>query len=404
MEEVISSLIYAAARCGEFPELQEIRSVFTSWFGKEFAARATELRSCGVNRKMVQKLSTRQPSLESRLQVLKEIASDNGISLQNEEGSLLITEEKLDVESRLNQPELDQPMNSGVPKLKDNSPILPEDIENEGLSDSMKGRRKYRDVAHAAQVAFESAAYAATAARAAVELSRSESYDPDDQSSPDSRPRNMFNTHEPIKNKLRTDQGTDSQGIEDMNVGMEFENFHSSQTYHSVSDDEETQMDTEGSKQNKNTLEIKRSLSGSSSDSADKILMGATFSPYIEDKTMAFGREMDFDGSDDENDNEQGGISLSKNHDLGYDMKHSLLTERVPRSENSNTIEDKDILGGNDSTGNYPSHKQYPLGSHASLNWESGPANPKLYSAEASRALNSLHLNLENRPMSVRNR
>lgn len=36
-------------------------------------------------------------------------------------------------------------------------------------------RRKYRDVADAAQAAFESAAYAAAAARIAVELSRSES-------------------------------------------------------------------------------------------------------------------------------------------------------------------------------------------------------------------------------------
>lgn len=38
-------------------------------------------------------------------------------------------------------------------------------------------RRKYRDVADAAQAAFESAAYAAAAARIAVELSRSESAD-----------------------------------------------------------------------------------------------------------------------------------------------------------------------------------------------------------------------------------
>lgn len=38
-------------------------------------------------------------------------------------------------------------------------------------------RRKYRDVADAAQAAFESAAYAAAAARIAVELSRSESSD-----------------------------------------------------------------------------------------------------------------------------------------------------------------------------------------------------------------------------------
>lgn len=50
----------------------------------------------------------------------------------------------------------------------------------ENFSDSMKGRRKYRDVADAAQVAFESAAYAAAAARSVVELSCSESFDPDD--------------------------------------------------------------------------------------------------------------------------------------------------------------------------------------------------------------------------------
>lgn len=55
------------------------------------------------------------------------------------------------------------------------------------FSDSRKGKKKYRDVADAAQAAFESAAYAAAAARAAVELSRSDSHDPDDHSSPHSQ-------------------------------------------------------------------------------------------------------------------------------------------------------------------------------------------------------------------------
>jgi vacuolar protein sorting-associated protein IST1 len=50
--------------------------------------------------------------------------------------------------------------------------VLPE----EELSGSLKGR-KYKDVASAALDAFESAAYAAHAARAAVELSRYESQD-----------------------------------------------------------------------------------------------------------------------------------------------------------------------------------------------------------------------------------
>lgn len=52
LNEAASSLIYAATRCGDFPELQEIRILFTSRYGKEFAARAVELRNnCGVNSK-----------------------------------------------------------------------------------------------------------------------------------------------------------------------------------------------------------------------------------------------------------------------------------------------------------------------------------------------------------------
>lgn len=50
LKEAASGLVYAASRCGEFPELQEIRAVLTSRFGKEFAARAIELRNnCGVH-------------------------------------------------------------------------------------------------------------------------------------------------------------------------------------------------------------------------------------------------------------------------------------------------------------------------------------------------------------------
>jgi hypothetical protein len=57
-------------------------------------------------------------------------------------------------------------------------------IEDEKLCESIKTRKKYRNAAAAAQEAFNAAAYAAGAARAAVELSRSESRDtdPDDYS------------------------------------------------------------------------------------------------------------------------------------------------------------------------------------------------------------------------------
>ncbi|XP_052185933.1 uncharacterized protein LOC127797252 [Diospyros lotus] len=154
LKDAVSSLLYAATRCGNFPEIQKMRVIFTSRFGKEFAARAIELRdNCGVNPNMVEKLSTRQPSLENRVKLLKEIASTNNIVLQIEEeaSSRVLTEENLDREQKQKHPELEH-----------NS------VENEA-------RRKYKDFAEAAEEAFRSAAYAAAAVRVAVELSRSES-------------------------------------------------------------------------------------------------------------------------------------------------------------------------------------------------------------------------------------
>ncbi|KAF8008554.1 hypothetical protein BT93_K2274 [Corymbia citriodora subsp. variegata] len=50
LKEAVSSLTFAASRCGDFPELQGIRTVITKIYGKEFEARAVELRKdSGVN-------------------------------------------------------------------------------------------------------------------------------------------------------------------------------------------------------------------------------------------------------------------------------------------------------------------------------------------------------------------
>ncbi|KAF8090718.1 hypothetical protein N665_0469s0051 [Sinapis alba] len=154
--EAVSSLLFAASRIGEFPELQEIRNVLVSRFGKDIAARSIELRSnCGVNTKIIQKLSTRHPPREVRMKVLKEIAAENNIVLKLEEASSTSTEGKSDVS-----------------KAKLTSEVGEDEIgKGFGLSDSVKrGKQKYKDVADAAQAAFESAAHAAAAARAAVEL------------------------------------------------------------------------------------------------------------------------------------------------------------------------------------------------------------------------------------------
>ncbi|KAF2299516.1 hypothetical protein GH714_032324 [Hevea brasiliensis] len=165
---------------GNFQSCKRFVEFFVSTFGKEFAARAIELRNnCGVNPKIIQKLSAGQPSLESRLKVLKNTASENGIVLNLAEDAPVVTEEKLDVSQKQQRQE-----SYKSAKLKDTVPkeethILPELNPDEQLTEKLKARKKYRDVTAAALEAFESASYAAAAARAAVALSRSESQDTD---------------------------------------------------------------------------------------------------------------------------------------------------------------------------------------------------------------------------------
>ncbi|KAG4175784.1 hypothetical protein ERO13_A11G206400v2 [Gossypium hirsutum] len=155
LKEAASTLMFASSRCGEFPELLHIRGVFSSTFGKEFVVRAIELRNnCSVNPKVIQKLSKLRPSLESKLKLLQEIATKKGITLHLEEMAVEVR--------NLTESANDLPVGKDM---------------DESLSESMKARKKYRDVADAAQEAFVSAAYAAAAARAAVELSRIEPQD-----------------------------------------------------------------------------------------------------------------------------------------------------------------------------------------------------------------------------------
>lgn len=51
MKEAITSLVFASPRCGDVPELLDIRKQFSAKYGKEFITAAIELRpQCGVSR------------------------------------------------------------------------------------------------------------------------------------------------------------------------------------------------------------------------------------------------------------------------------------------------------------------------------------------------------------------
>ncbi|XP_050120594.1 uncharacterized protein LOC126597801 isoform X2 [Malus sylvestris] len=77
LREAISSIIFAAPRCSDVPDLMQITNLFAAKYGKEFVSAVSELRpDSGVNRTIIEKLSVSAPSGEARLKVLKEIAKE----------------------------------------------------------------------------------------------------------------------------------------------------------------------------------------------------------------------------------------------------------------------------------------------------------------------------------------
>ncbi|GKC03989.1 IST1-like protein [Tanacetum coccineum] len=189
LKEAASSLLYAAPRCGEFPELQEIRVVLTA--------------------QMIQKLSPRKSSLETRMKILNEIATENDIVLKLYDSSSVLKQGE--DESKTNVIETRQQSalitidssfsvsqtgegESKTNVIETNSSVSADDFDEVlRFTESRKGRNKYRNAEDAAQDVFESAAYAAAAAtRAAVELSRSRSFGSDNPNSPNTPPRKVL--------------------------------------------------------------------------------------------------------------------------------------------------------------------------------------------------------------------
>ncbi|XP_066309431.1 uncharacterized protein [Miscanthus floridulus] len=80
LREAIASIIFASGRCSDLPELMHLRNLFTTKYGKEFVAGAMELRpDSSVNRTIIEKLSVKAPSGESKLKVLKAIAQEYNV-------------------------------------------------------------------------------------------------------------------------------------------------------------------------------------------------------------------------------------------------------------------------------------------------------------------------------------
>ncbi|XVF71649.1 hypothetical protein PTKIN_Ptkin12aG0056300 [Pterospermum kingtungense] len=358
LKEAASSLMFASSRCGEFPELLHIRGVLSSTFGKEFVGRAVELRnSCEVNPKIIQKLSTRQPSLESKLKLLKEIADERGITLNIE---AMIVEEKSDVNEKRDESIARKSAKLDDPEHKDAAAYgLPREIKlDENLSESIKARKNYRDVAAAAQEAFESAAYAAAAARAAVELSRTQPQDSDSDDESGSGQKNGVSTHK--KEALDIEDGIPdfpmlghaaSGGNECSNDALGFEKVHPI-----------------------DNLWIERTVSASSSDSDVSISAEKKLSLNLLRQNQGLGDELDIDKVNTDWEKEEEDTQWPKPHDLSSSIDVSLNTDEeqyITQNEAINEDESKFAYQSSKLTNTRGLNFEEKLHSHINKKWVS---------------------------------
>ncbi|OIW08383.1 hypothetical protein TanjilG_03059 [Lupinus angustifolius] len=77
INEAVSSLIFASARCGDLPELRVIRNLFGQRYGQEFVTAAVELYPGNlVNKQLQENLSEKSVSDDLKSKVIDEIAID----------------------------------------------------------------------------------------------------------------------------------------------------------------------------------------------------------------------------------------------------------------------------------------------------------------------------------------
>ncbi|KAJ3692845.1 hypothetical protein LUZ60_011940 [Juncus effusus] len=205
LKEGISSLIYAAPRCSELPELLRIRDIFEKKYGKDFSLGASELRpdSC-VNRLLIEKLSVKKPSGETKLKAMKAIAKECNVNwdpAETELELLKLPEERLSGPSsfvigvnlpvRMNQPrenEVQYGSNMRYTSFKEdedstatqftnprqNNNSTPTQFSNSDEDANDSTAMQFTDTASAARAAAEFAAKAAQAASSAAQLSKQE--------------------------------------------------------------------------------------------------------------------------------------------------------------------------------------------------------------------------------------
>ncbi|CAH8345049.1 unnamed protein product [Eruca vesicaria subsp. sativa] len=167
LKEGIASLIFAAPRCAEIPELGDLKDIFEKKYGRDFVTAATELRpTCGVNRMLIDKLSVRHPGGEFKLKIMKEIAKEFQVDWDTKE-----TEQELlkPQEETIDGPRAFVSASSLPVNRASDEPIDPTKAVPRSTS-SMSMNTHYHDPESAAEAAAELAKQAVAAAQVAALL------------------------------------------------------------------------------------------------------------------------------------------------------------------------------------------------------------------------------------------
>lgn len=188
LKEAVASIIFAAPRCSDLPDLLTVRNLFTTKYGKEFISAASELRpDTSVNRTIIEKLSVYTPSGDMKLTVLKEIAQEYNILWDSSKTEAEFNKRPEDL---LNGPKQISDVATIVPKSPKESPKASHRVpinppngaetvkslvptKNELLMEGKMGNPvslETNDVLEKARAAIAAADRASAAARAAAEL------------------------------------------------------------------------------------------------------------------------------------------------------------------------------------------------------------------------------------------
>ncbi|XP_040377654.1 uncharacterized protein LOC102700976 [Oryza brachyantha] len=185
IKEAAAGLMFASARCGDLPELLDARAILADKFGRDFAVAAKEGVHGVVDPTLLRKLSGALASTEQKQRLAKEIAAENDILLEFPDSPGEIDQGKkneqaknLRAEHFVKQSEVSRESLRAQQFVKQ-SEVKREHYEVQGrqrfVDEEVKPRQEqYVDARRAAEAAFQSASFAAMAARAAVELSRLE--------------------------------------------------------------------------------------------------------------------------------------------------------------------------------------------------------------------------------------